>query len=102
VSSSFLEIVQLANGEIALKRSDDEGEPLVNIRFSEEAHNYIGAAGLDIAKVMIQAGIQAAAHINESLVNQSMEKESNLDEPESSVAESFADDETDSGQHILH
>ena len=72
VSSSFLEIVQLPNGEIVLQRSsgdraDEEesrAEPLVNIRFSEESRDYIGDAHLDIAKVMIQAGIQAAAHFN--------------------------------------
>ena len=64
--SAFLEIVQLANGEIVLRNSEGEGEPLVNIRFSEESKNYIGDAEVDIAKVMIQAGIQAAAHINEA------------------------------------
>ena len=66
MSSSFLEIVQLANGDIVLQHSDEEGEPLVNIRFSEESKAYIGDAGMDIAKVMIQAGIQAAAHISDS------------------------------------
>jgi hypothetical protein len=64
VSSSFLEIVTLPNGEIALQRADEEGEPLVNISFSDVAKAYIGEEScLDVAKVMIQAGIQAAAHI---------------------------------------
>lgn len=66
--SAFLEIVQLASGEIVLRNSDGEGEPLVNIRFSEAAKDYIGNSDVDIAKVMIQAGIQAAAHINEARV----------------------------------
>ncbi|MEH6556657.1 MAG: hypothetical protein V7459_05485 [Oceanicoccus sp.] len=66
--SAFLEIVQLASGEIVLRNSDGEGEPLVNIRFSAAAKDYIGDSEVDIAKVMIQAGIQAAAHINEARV----------------------------------
>ena len=65
MSSSFLEIVALPNGEIVLQRADDEdGEPLVNIRFSDVSKTYVGEEScLDVAKVMIQAGIQAAAHI---------------------------------------
>jgi len=71
VPSAFLEIVQLASGEIVLRNSDGEGEPLVNIRFSEAAKEYIGKSDVDIAKIMIQAGIQAAAHINEARVSNS-------------------------------
>jgi hypothetical protein len=65
VPSSFLEIVQLANGEVVLQHADQEGEPLVAIRFSEEAMTYVGESGIDIAKVMIQAGIEAAAHLSD-------------------------------------
>ena len=64
--SAFLEIVQLASGEVVLRNSDGEDEPLVNIKFSAAAKNHIGNSEVDIAKVMIQAGIQAAAHINEA------------------------------------
>lgn len=64
VSSSFLEIVQLPSGEIVLQRTDQDGEPLINIRFSDESTAYIGDAKMDIAKVMIQAGIQAVAHMD--------------------------------------
>lgn len=70
MSSPFLEIVQLADGEIVLKRSDQEGAPLVEIRFSEESKEYIGDTGIDIAKAMIQAGIQAVAHLNEDSFEQ--------------------------------
>lgn len=62
MSSSVLEIVELENGEIVLRYAG--GEPLVNIRFSEEALSYIDNSSLDVAKVMIQAGIQAAAHMD--------------------------------------
>ncbi|GAB5414067.1 MAG: hypothetical protein Cons2KO_16700 [Congregibacter sp.] len=65
VSTSVLEIVDLGDGEIVLQRAEDGGEPLLTIRFSDEARMYILDQGLDVAKVMIQAGIQAAASIAE-------------------------------------
>lgn len=91
--TSLLEIVDLGNGEIVLRRADegDErganagdnpgadsnansdanshskrgNEPLVTIRFSEESRIYIMDQGLEVAKAMIQAGIQAAAAVAE-------------------------------------
>lgn len=63
--TSLLEIVDLGDGEIVLQRADDEGEPLVTIRFSDESRMYILDQGLEVAKVMIQAGIQAAAQVAE-------------------------------------
>jgi hypothetical protein len=65
VSTSLLEIVDCGNGEIVLQRVDDDSEALVTIRFSEEARVYMMDNGLEVAKAMIQAGIQAAAHISE-------------------------------------
>ena len=37
MSTSLLEIVDLGDGEIVLQRADDDSEPLVVIRFSEES-----------------------------------------------------------------
>ena len=65
MSTSFLEIIDLGNGEYALKQADSEGEPLVNIRFSKESKAYLNDSSFDIAKIMIQAGIQAVAHMND-------------------------------------
>ncbi|MEM1111099.1 MAG: hypothetical protein AAGI11_04245 [Pseudomonadota bacterium] len=65
MSTSLLEIVELEDGEIVLQRADDESEPLVRIRFSEESNLYLMDQGLEVAKAMIQAGIQAAAAIAE-------------------------------------
>lgn len=62
---SFLEIVELDDGEIVLQRAEDDSEPLVRIRFSEESRFYMMDNALDVAKAMIQAGIQAAAAIAE-------------------------------------
>jgi hypothetical protein len=60
-----LEIVDLGNGEIVLQRADDDSEPLVTIRFSEESTLYLMDNGLEVAKAMIQAGIQAASALAE-------------------------------------
>ncbi len=65
MSTSLLEIVDLGNGEIVLQRADDDSEPLVTIRFSEESQLYLMDNGLEVAKAMIQAGIQAAATLSE-------------------------------------
>jgi hypothetical protein len=67
VSASLLEIVDLGDGEIVLQRADDDSEPLVVIRFSEETRVYLMDNGLEVAKAMIQAGIQAAAVMAEQV-----------------------------------
>ena len=61
MASSFLEIVELDNGDIVLRRAEEESEPLVIIQFSEESRGYLRDATLEVARAMIQAGIQAAA-----------------------------------------
>lgn len=63
MSASLLEIVDLGDGEVVLRRADDDSEPLVSIQFSEEARVFVLDNGLEVAKVMIQAGLQAAAAI---------------------------------------
>jgi hypothetical protein len=65
VTTSLLEIVDLGDGEIALQRADDDGEALVTIQFSDETRLYIMDQGLEVAKAMIQAGLQAVAQISE-------------------------------------
>ncbi len=65
MSANLLEIVDLGDGEIVLQRADDDSEPLVTIRFSEESRIYMMDNGLEVAKAMIQAGIQAAANLAE-------------------------------------
>jgi hypothetical protein len=65
VSASLLEIVDRGDGEIVVRRADDDSEPLVTIRFSDEARAYMMDNGLEVAKAMIQAGMQAAAVISE-------------------------------------
>ena len=61
--SSVLEIIELANGDIVLKRADHDEEPLVTIKFSDLAQSFIEDSAIDIAKAMIQAGIEAASEL---------------------------------------
>ena len=65
MSSSFLEIVEMPNGDIVLQRSDEDAEPMVIIQFSEESRIYLMDGTLEVARAMIQAGIQAAAQLAE-------------------------------------
>ena len=65
MSASLLEIVDLGDGEVVLQRADDESELRVTIRFSEESRHYLMDNGLEVARAMIQAGIQAAAALAE-------------------------------------
>ena len=78
MSASLLEIVDLGDGEIVLQRADDDSEPLVTIRFSDESRIYLMDNGLEVAKAMIQAGIQAAAEMAEQ---GEMEIESTVEAP---------------------
>ena len=63
MSSPFLEIVELANGKVALRRSDEEGEPLLVIEFSDDAREYLQGNYIEVAKVMISAGMQMAGQM---------------------------------------
>lgn len=65
MSASLLEIVDLGNGEYVLQRADEDSEPLVTIRFSEDTTLYLTDKALDVARAMIQAGIQAASLLAE-------------------------------------
>ena len=59
--SSFLEIVELVNGDIVLQRADGDGEPLMTIRFSDESKGYMPNGRLEVARAMIHAGIETAS-----------------------------------------
>lgn len=63
MSPSFFEIVQLSNGDYALRRIDDDSAPLVRISFSEEAREMMDDRELTVAKAMIAAGIEAVGNI---------------------------------------
>ncbi|SDS39287.1 hypothetical protein SAMN05216198_1850 [Halopseudomonas litoralis] len=63
--SPFLEIIELADGTVALRRPDEEGTPLLTIEFSEEARDFLQGNYVEVAKAMIGAGMQVAGQIME-------------------------------------
>lgn len=63
IVSSFLEIVELVNGDIVLQRADGEGDALMTIHFSDESKNYLPEGRLEVARAMIHAGIETASQL---------------------------------------
>lgn len=67
MSPSFFEIVQLTNGDYALRRVDDDAAPLVQISFSREAREMMENRDMTVAKAMISAGIDAVGSITNGM-----------------------------------
>jgi len=67
MSPSFFEIVQLNNGDYALRRIDDDSAPLVKISFSTEAREMMENRDMAIAKAMIAAGIEAVGNVSHDI-----------------------------------
>lgn len=65
MSASLLEIVDMGDGEIVLQQADEDTEPLLTIRFSEASQRHMMDNCLEVAKVMIQAGIEAVALLDD-------------------------------------
>lgn len=53
----------LPDGDFALQRSDEAEEPLLLIRFSEEARGMLQDASMEVARAMIDAGIDALEQV---------------------------------------
>ena len=68
MSSSFLEIIELENGDVVLKRIGDDGEHMVEIHFSDEVKGFLNEHKVEVAKAMIGAGVQAAGTVSKSIV----------------------------------
>ncbi len=109
MSSSFLEIIEMPNGDIVLQRAEDDreigGEPLVTIQFSEESKDYLMDNALEVARAMIQSGIQTAAQMAEDgqiEISGGFDTETGAD-GDAEMAEEQADDiTTDGSPRVLH
>lgn len=62
--TSFLEIVELPDGRIVLRRAEDE-TTLVTLDFSEDAKLFLQGQHVEIAKAMINVGVQMAGSMTE-------------------------------------
>ena len=62
--TAFYEIVEMENGDIALQKSSSKTEePLLRVIFSPESNEYLGTARFEVAKAMIEAGLDAVADL---------------------------------------
>ncbi len=59
--SNYLELAQLPDGSIVLRRSDDHKNPIVKIEFSRESKDFLKGQELNVAKEMIRAGIESVS-----------------------------------------
>lgn len=65
--TSFFEIVELPNGDVSLRRADEDGEgeePIVTIQFSEEAKESLKTFHVDVARAMLEAGIRKVSELS--------------------------------------
>ena len=62
--TSFLEIVELPDGRIELRRAEDEGS-LVTLNFSEDAKVFLQGQHVEVAKAMLSVGVQMAGRLVE-------------------------------------
>lgn len=64
MSTSFLEIVELPDGRIELRRAEDEGS-LVTLDFSEDAKVFLQGQHVEVAKAMLSVGVQMGGRLME-------------------------------------
>lgn len=62
--TSFLEIVELPDGSIVLRRAEDE-EVLVTLDFSDDAKVFLQGQHVEVAKAMFSVGVQMAGQVAE-------------------------------------
>ncbi|MGK0249264.1 MAG: hypothetical protein ACI910_002003 [Oleispira sp.] len=63
--ADFFEIVELSNGDIGLRRADEESEELiVKIQFSEEAKKGLRNNHIEVAHAMIEAGVSKVSELS--------------------------------------
>jgi hypothetical protein len=61
----FFEIVELSNGDVALRRADEQdGDALVRIHFSDDAKASLNAHHMDVARVMLEAGVRKVGELS--------------------------------------
>ena len=68
--TAFLEIVELSDGRIVLRRGDDQ-EPPVTLDFSADARAFLQGQQVEVAKAMLNTGVQMAGRLAEGgLINE--------------------------------
>ena len=63
--ADFFEIVELSNGDIGLRRADDESEEMiVRIQFSAQAKEGLKNNHIEVAHAMIEAGVSKVSELS--------------------------------------
>ena len=75
---SRIELVQLANGDIALRHADKPDDPLVVITISDKVEDLMPMDKIDIAQSMVEAGIERYRDIQIERVEESQTVNSGL------------------------
>lgn len=75
MSSAFLEIIELPDGDFALQKADENGEALVTITFSKDAKEFLKEHNVTVAKAMMNAGIQTVGVISRQIAEGDEEDE---------------------------
>lgn len=77
----YWEIIALDDGQIALREVGSEKDPMVVIRFSDEAKARLHGNEVEIARVMLTAGMHAVAALEEENVEELMNDLDESDTP---------------------
>lgn len=64
---ALLEIVELDNGDLAIRRAEDEGEPLMVVAFSEELRDTLEEKYVEVGRMMLTAGIHMVVETGRDL-----------------------------------
>ncbi|MEH6577886.1 MAG: hypothetical protein V7731_12485 [Amphritea sp.] len=64
----FLEIIEMEDGDVALRRADSNEEPIMRISFSADVKQQLQEQCVDVAKVMLTTGIHMLSDINAKAV----------------------------------
>ncbi|MBB3101750.1 hypothetical protein [Azomonas macrocytogenes] len=62
--TSFLEIVELPDGRLVLRRAEDEAV-LVTLDFSDQAKQFLQGQHVEVAKAMFSTGVQMAGRMTD-------------------------------------
>lgn len=63
--SFFFEIVELSNGDVALRHSENiDGEVLLSIHFSDVAKASLNAHHLEVARAMMEAAVHKVGELS--------------------------------------
>lgn len=63
--ADFFEIVELSNGDIGLRRADEESEEMiVKIQFSAQAKEGLKNHHIEVAHAMIEAGVSKVSELS--------------------------------------